>query len=82
MIRREQGELRLRPTDMRKTPIYFLMLLALVSCAPSAEGRGPSSGVVGKVLLGPQCREPLPRQAGGGRGPSLHREFRRGADQH
>jgi len=55
MIRREQGELRLRPTDMRKTPIYFLMLLALVSCAPSAEGRGPSSGVVGKVLLGPQC---------------------------
>ncbi len=44
-----------RPTDMRKAPIYLLMLLALVSCAPSAEGRGPGSGVAGKVLLGPQC---------------------------
>jgi hypothetical protein len=40
---------------MRRRPIYFLILLAFASCAISAEGRGPASGVAGRVLLGPQC---------------------------
>jgi hypothetical protein len=46
---------RARPTNMRKGPIYLLILLTLASCAPAAEGRGPRSGVAGRVLLGPQC---------------------------
>ena len=40
---------------MRRTPICLLILLTLASCAPAAEGRGPRSGVAGRVLLGPQC---------------------------
>jgi hypothetical protein len=44
-----------RPTNMRRSPIYLLILLTLASCAPAAEGRGPRSGVAGRVLLGPQC---------------------------
>jgi hypothetical protein len=40
---------------MRRTPIYLLILVALASCAPAAEGRGSGSGVAGRVLLGPQC---------------------------
>lgn len=46
---------RARPTNMRRTPIYLLILLTLASCAPAAEGRRPASGVAGRVLLGPQC---------------------------
>ena len=46
---------RARPTDMRRTPIYLLILLALASCTPAAEGQGSRSGVAGKVLIGPQC---------------------------
>jgi hypothetical protein len=46
---------RARPTNMRRTPICLLILLALASCAPAAEGRGPASGVAGRVLIGPQC---------------------------
>jgi|GEM_PF-3514754 len=46
---------RARPTNMRRTPTYLLILLMLASCAPAAEGRGPRSGVAGRVFLGPQC---------------------------
>ena len=42
-------------TNMRRTPIFHLILLLLASCAPSAEGRASISGVAGKVLIGPQC---------------------------
>jgi hypothetical protein len=40
---------------MKSTLIWMLLPLVLASCTPSAEGRGPRSGVSGRVLIGPQC---------------------------
>jgi hypothetical protein len=40
---------------MPRTLTYLLILVTLASCARAAEGRGPRSGVSGRVLLGPQC---------------------------